>query len=259
MAATAKSNNTHYDPRTRLVGAIVLVVIAIIFLPMLFNRPVDTASDESDNNSVVMEITSEGKKVFVSRIAPIEDVPVSDSASLGLTNTGQQKLTRDDNAEKQPAKQADKAPAPEKKKPSSSSTKNTSKQVNSSALIRPVIVAPKQTSQSKASTAKPANQTSQPKTTSSPEKTATAAKSAPKGSGWMVQVGSYSQQANADKAAGKLRAKGYTVHTNPVKTSKGTVIRVWLGPFKEKKTANKIQASVKRSTGMSAIIKTYNN
>jgi cell division septation protein DedD len=75
----------------------------------------------------------------------------------------------------------------------------------------------------------------------------------------MVQVGSYSKQSNADKAAGKLRAKGYTVHTNPVKTSKGTVIRVWLGPFKEKKTANKIQASVKRSTGMSAIIKTYKN
>ena len=258
MAATAKSNNTHYDPRTRLVGAIVLVVIAIIFLPMLFNRPVDTASDESDSNSVVMEITSEGKKVFVSRIAPIEDVPVSDSATLGLTNTGQQKLTRDGEAKKQPGKQADKAPAPEEKKPSSSSAKNTTKQVNSSALIRPVIVAPKQTSQNKTSTAKPAAQTSQSKTTSSPEKTA-AAKSAPKGSGWMVQVGSYSKQSNADKAAGKLRAKGYTVHTNPVKTSKGTVIRVWLGPFKEKKTANKIQASVKRSTGMSAIIKTYKN
>jgi DedD protein len=78
-------------------------------------------------------------------------------------------------------------------------------------------------------------------------------------SGYMVQVGSYSNKSNADKAAGKLRAKGYTVHTGPVKTSKGTVTRVWLGPFKDRKTADKIKASVKRSTGMSAIIKTVKN
>jgi DedD protein len=108
------------------------------------------------------------------------------------------------------------------------------------------------------------------KKTTAPVKTASVKKSAPPAqsssktaasakSGYMVQVGSYSNKSNADKAAGKLRAKGYTVHTGPVKTSKGTVTRVWLGPFKDRKTADKIKASVKRSTGMSAIIKTVKN
>ena len=64
---------------------------------------------------------------------------------------------------------------------------------------------------------------------------------------------------NAERAAGKLRAKGYTVHSEPVKTSKGVVTRVWLGPFSSRSKADKIKSSVKRSTGMSGIIKTYNN
>ena len=255
MAAAAKPNMINYDPRTRLVGAVVLVVIAIIFLPMLFG-PSNKASDgdEETGNSVVMEITSEGKKVFVSRIAPIEDVPVADATALGLTNADKQNST------------SKTAIVAEKKKPqktkaevkSAESASKNSGQSSQSALIRPMYVAPSKTSETgKKKTAAPATTATVKKTT--PAVTSSKKTAAPATSSWMVQVGSYSKKANADNAAGKLRAKGYTVHTTPIKTSKGTVTRVWLGPFKDRKTADKIQASVKRTTGMSTIIKTVKN
>jgi DedD protein len=259
MAATAKSNTSQYDPRTRLVGAVVLVAIGIIFLPMLFNSSEQPTEDEDTGNSVVMEITSEGKKVFVSRIAPIEDVSVADSASLGLTNAEQQQLDKAPGSENDQTA-APRKPAAVKKEQKPVVKKEDNKQPSSSALIRPVIVAPSQSGQkSTKSTTRPAEKTTSAKASPKPATKPEPASGMPAGTGWMVQVGSYSKQANAEKAAGKLRAKGYTVHTNPVKTSKGTVIRVWLGPFKEKKTAEKIRSSVKRSTGMSAIIKTYKN
>lgn len=247
MAATAKPNMINYDPRTRLVGAVVLVVIAIIFLPMFFGTS-DKASDDDrkTENSVVMEITSEGKKVFVSRIAPIEDVPVADATALGLTNPDKQKSKSKTAAVAEKKKPQKVKTAPKKEvKPAESASKNSG-QSSQSALIRPMYVAPSKTSE-----------TGKKKTT--PPVTSSKKTAAPATSSWMVQVGSYSKKANADNAAGKLRAKGYTVHTTPIKTSKGTVTRVWLGPFKDRKRADKIQASVKRSTGMSAIIKTVKN
>ena|GEM_PF-1261916 len=259
MAATAKPNMINYDPRTRLVGAVVLVVIAIIFLPMLFGTS-DKASDDDrkTGNSVVMEITSEGKKVFVSRIAPIEDVPVADATALGLTNPDKQKSKSKTAAVAEKKKPQKIKTAPKKEvKPAESASKNSG-QSSQSALIRPMYVAPSKTSETgKKKTTAPAATASAKKTT--PPVTSSKKTAAPATSSWIVQVGSYSKKANADNAAGKLRTKGYTVHTTPIKTSKGTVTRVWLGPFKDRKRADKIQASVKRSTGMSAIIKTVKN
>jgi DedD protein len=238
--ATAKSRIPQYDPRGRLVGAVVLVIIAIIFLPMLFSRPEESADDDKvDDNDVVMEITSEGKKVFVSRIKPIEDQQAAETPSAKPVDSTQQ-------AQAEPSKEStSKQPATD--------TATTGR----SALIQPAIVAP--SSQPEADNQKSTPEAKAASAAKAPvaavgKKSSTAAES-----GWIVQVGSFSNKTNADNAAAKLRARGYTVHSTPVNTSKGTVTRVWLGPFSSKDRATKIQASIKRSTGMSAMIKTGKN
>ena len=67
MSATVKNNFQEYDPRHRLTGAVVLILLAIILLPMLLSKDQDVQEPEID--PVVMEVTKEGKKVFVSRIS----------------------------------------------------------------------------------------------------------------------------------------------------------------------------------------------
>ena len=61
MSATVKNNFQEYDPRHRLTGAVVLILLAIILLPMLLSKDQDVPEPEVD--PVVMEVTKEGKKV----------------------------------------------------------------------------------------------------------------------------------------------------------------------------------------------------
>ena len=67
MSATVKNNFQEYDPRHRLTGAVVLILLAIILLPMLLSKEQDTEPPEAE--PAVMEVTIGSKKVFVSRIS----------------------------------------------------------------------------------------------------------------------------------------------------------------------------------------------
>jgi len=68
-----------------------------------------------------------------------------------------------------------------------------------------------------------------------PPKTSTAKPPAADGEAWVVQVGSYSSKANADKAAAQFTAKGYPVSVTP-----GPKFRVWIGPFPQKPAADQV-------------------
>ena len=67
MSATVKNNFQEYDPRHRLTGAVVLILLAIILLPMLLSKEQDAKQPEAE--PAVMEVTIGSKKVFVSRIS----------------------------------------------------------------------------------------------------------------------------------------------------------------------------------------------
>jgi|GEM_PF-327903 len=47
---------------------------------------------------------------------------------------------------------------------------------------------------------------------------------------WVVQVGSFSTQANADKMKQTLQEKGFKAYSQAVKTAKGSAIKVYVGP-----------------------------
>ncbi len=206
MSVAAKNNFQNYDPRHRLTGAVVLILLAIVLLPMLLSKKPDTEVPAEDH--VVMEITKQGKKVFVSRISSITptDSAVAQHKARGAEAKG-------------------------------SGTKNNSKK--SSARLKP--------------TAKPVVRPVVP-----PKRTVQAAakkssKMAPVG-GWILQVGVFSQSANANKKVSILKKEGFAAKSAKVKTSRGTVTRVWIGPFKSHKSAEKMQDRLQHKTRQRGII-----
>ena len=64
MSAAVRNSFQEYDPRHRLIGVVVLVLLAIILLPMLLNKKPDDQIPAKD--PVVMEIRKEGKKAGMS-------------------------------------------------------------------------------------------------------------------------------------------------------------------------------------------------
>jgi DedD protein len=223
MSAAMKNSIQDYDPRHRLTGAVVLILLAIILLPMLLSKKPDVQTSETD--PVVMEITKEGKKVFVSRITSVAS---KDSA--------------------EPT--ADKSKSDENDK---TDTKENSDQATS-VLFKPLP----STTVKKSPTAKVQTTTTSANQPPAKETTTTASSSKPVASkkttssaideGWILQVGVFSQSENASKKVSELKKKGFDAKSGKVKTSKGTVTKVWIGPFKDRKSAEKMQERLQHKT-----------
>ncbi|MGI9310490.1 MAG: SPOR domain-containing protein [bacterium] len=109
---------------------------------------------------------------------------------------------------------------------------------------------------SAASESKPALQRPEPAVvTAEPSQPAptqlTPSKPAPKtpptaDSGWEVRVGTYySEQADTGAMLKSLADNGFTAHQKKFKTSLGDqAIRIWLGPYADKKTADEVAAQL---------------
>jgi len=59
---------------------------------------------------------------------------------------------------------------------------------------------------------------------------------------WAVQLGSFSNQANAERLAADLRKKGYAAFLSQLETSSGALHRVRIGPQKNRDSAEAIAA-----------------
>lgn len=239
-----KSDLNDYDPRSRLVGAVVLVMIAVVFLPMLLNQKVEDPDAAGGNGGAeVMEITSQGKKIFVSKITPLETeagAPASTGTSEPAGGGKTDAMAPDAAVKPAPGsallrpgyvKSADEkaAPAPATKAPS-----------------------PEQKRTGAEKPAAPAADKAAPAAAPAPSSTPTAVTE----SGWIVQVGLFSDAANVNKATGLLKKHGYTTRQESVKTRRGEATRVFLGPFSTREAADRILASVERSTGLKGFVAT---
>ena len=73
----------------------------------------------------------------------------------------------------------------------------------------------------------------------------------------MVQVGVFSQEANAQALAKTLRAKGHTTFVERFAGKSSPNFRVRLGPFKDRASAEALQARLKREDKLAAMVKSY--
>ncbi|HED12772.1 MAG TPA: hypothetical protein ENI62_03835 [Gammaproteobacteria bacterium] len=65
-----------------------------------------------------------------------------------------------------------------------------------------------------------------------------------KRAGWIVQIGLYSSSSNAKWVEKDLRRRGYPVASMPMKTGKGALTRLWIGPYQKRSTAARIKNKI---------------
>ena len=61
---------------------------------------------------------------------------------------------------------------------------------------------------------------------------------------WAVQLGSFSDQANAERLAANLRKEGYAAFLSQLKTSSGSLHRVRVGPQKDRRSAESVASKL---------------
>jgi DedD protein len=245
--------------RRRLVGAVVLALGVAVVVPMLLETEQKPLGDDV---SVKIPPVDSGK--FVNRL------------NDGTTNVDPNAKAADDTTKPSPAASAVTEAAPERQQkydtrlPDGASASSTA--APSSALpaasapgtasapnTAPVIITDK-------STLAPAQAPSQkPAAAESPKATVTAAHRVPETArgahddgasqhdAFAVQLAAFADDRGANSLAGRLKKSGYAAYTEPLKTSKGTLWRVRVGPYPSRDAALAARDKLK-TEGQSGIV-----
>lgn len=213
--------NLEASLKQRLVGAAVLVALGVIFIPMLLER-----GDDDARLTVSMEIPPRPGVTFEDRLKnppPLRQEPVQaiEEAIEPVKQARQVESAVSESAEK-PAATVSQSPA----KP---------------ATQQPVATSPK--------AATPSSQPAVKQVTKPAQTTA--------GEQWIVQVGSFSQEANAKGLRDKLKKSGFDAFVETAKTPAGSVYRVRIGPLTKREDAEKLATRVKAAGDYKPIVASY--
>jgi DedD protein len=238
MPQSSQKQEPIYELKHRITGAIILMSAAVLIIPILLSEPGAEAKSTTRQAGAA-------ENTFRSRIVPLDisnvNRPVGESggelplstredsrpALLDLTVKARPE-SPEEIAAASPSEpnQADE-PAPAlvmtREKKDSDEEKNSS----------PAASPPETESKAEIRTADAAPATAQQ----------------PAGPGWVVRVGTFSRQANVESVSTLLSNSGFEPRTTPVTTSLGESTRVWLGPYAERETADRISDRLKSLTG----------
>jgi DedD protein len=200
--------------KERVIGAIALVAIAVLVVPVFLDGPSTEPGIVSESVTLPgQNEQSRKRQTIVLERDRDQPVPVSGSRNLQAT-TAAEKLAADDAARKAAAAEQPlaevKAPPPEKGE------------------AEPPQRAPKT---EPATTVAKADVKAEAPPPAAPE-SATGM--------WAVQLGSFSNQANAERLAADLRQSGYAAFLSQLTTSSGSLHRVRVGPQKDRESAEAV-------------------
>jgi DedD protein len=244
--------------KQRLVGAIVLISLAVIFLPMLF-----TGNDEQEEkfeSSIPPEPVYEIKSPQVSVPLPL---PAKTLEKVPL----REPVVQEEMAQESPAQEAAEAEKPaQKPAPSSKSPDET--QVATMEIKPEAKPAAEPIPKTIPKTLPKTIPKTTPKTIPKPEKSADEPVKAPESAtapeikpsnvtGWVVQVGSFSKKSNAEKLSDKLRNMGMASFVVIGKSNNKTVYRVRVGPELNRSDAEQVQATIKKKTKLNGLVMKY--
>lgn len=206
-----------FDPKHRIIGAVIIVALAVIFVPMILDR---RSAPETPNVSEIPAPTSAPEnKVVVMPVPPPEPKP-----SAAAVEAQSPKST----VASEPSKPAA-APPPK------------------AANDKPAAATKPET---KTASAAPAKTTVKPAAIPEP-------KAAPVKSGWVVQVGTFANAANATRLEEQLKKHGHAVSRERVASNGGNALRLRVGPFKDKTLAIKAQGQIQKETGVQGVVLAY--
>lgn len=200
--------------KQRLVGAVVLVALAVIFVPMLLPGKGDLSGSIEGSN-----IPPEPDYRFPP-VKPAPSAPVMTPAPVAPLGEKMQADSNDGDAGKDVAK-----------KESLKSPANVVKTTKAAKVIKT----------SKAPAAK------KPPVKTKPNKV----------SGWIVQVGSFSDSKNAKGLRDKLRKLGHASFVEKIKGKSGMVYRVRVGPELTRKSAEKLSQRLAKEAQLTGLVQAY--
>lgn len=231
------------DPtlQKRLIGASVLIVLAIIFVPMLLD-----GSEQTGSETLPLVIPEAPDRDFETRVVPLDtqtqapDAPASVAEAIGV-------------APQEPAT----AEAPAAASPDAIATVDTNAPARVDAVSGEVVGPTVADGAATVAESTPAAATPTSSIPAPGEPITTPASSAPAPAPvpaaptdvhgrFLVALGSYSNNANADALATQLRTAGYKVLRDTVAVNGRNATRLRIGPFATRGQAESARLAVKQ-------------
>lgn len=233
--------------KQRLIGATVLIVLAIIFVPMLFEDEAGSLSDNAIPPKPDFEFNSKVTPLDEPIPAPPAPAPAPASVPPPISEAPPEPETFTPPAEaptapaQEPAASAALEPPPEVPVPAPAEAPVDESSPPPAEI--PAAAQPPQSSHAAAGTTPPE---------ATPQDPALA-------QAWVVQMGSFSNEQNALKLRDQLRAKGYTAFVEMVDgaAGKGKVARVRVGPEEDRARAEMIRDKLQKEFKIKGIIDRY--
>lgn len=223
--------------KQRLIGAAVLVALAVIFIPMILEDPDPTVPD--------MRAMPEDDAL--PRGGELRDLDVGEDRALALPPIGAV-------SEREAAELAELAPAAGAPGP-----------VDMPPPAEPLAEAPAETAPVEAVPVEAAPTVpeqvalAEPQAAVVPDKAPAAQPEAVTGAlgNWVIQVGSFGSQANATTLRDRLRGDGYATQVERVVLDSGETFRVRVGPYLDKTEAEGIAAKLGKAHGLTPRVMSY--
>ena len=191
-----------------------------------------------------------GKQAYRVRIGPYVDRADAEAARLQATQVRSDVKAQVVTLDAQ-------APAPAPATPSVAQATTAPAAVTTQTLppepAKPVAAKPVPTTSTPAPAAKPAATAPKPAVPT----TTAAPKPAASNVGFAVQLGAFSQVADANALRDKLRANGFSAFVQQVKTDKGTLSRVRVGPVASRADAEALKSQVAAKSGIQGMVSAH--
>ncbi|MBV6844396.1 SPOR domain-containing protein [Xanthomonas campestris pv. paulliniae] len=218
-----------------------------------------------------------GRPAWRVRVGPYADQAQAESARLQAvkvrSDVNAQVVTLDANAAAPAPVASAPAPAPAAKPGSSVAAASTTAPTRTESLppepAKPVAAAPKPADVAKPAPAKP--EVTKPVTATpaaakpevavkpEPAKPVATAPAAPAASavGFAVQLGAFGRAEDADALRDRVRAAGFSAFVEQVRTDKGALNRVRVGPVANRSDAEQLRAQVAAKVGISGMVRPH--
>ena len=228
--------------KQRLVGAVVLVSLAVVFVPILFDLP--HGVDRETPATTISEIPERPQDQSGSSVSITLDLPRTQrldaevererSRHASGTSAGDRRVESDAPARVSVATPSEAPAAP---RVSVSGASGNSASASTAAAESPAPAA-----------VQPSNSSGNRQTTEAP--VAAAGK-------WTVQLGSFLKAENASALRKRLRARGYPAFVETGPSARGEVSRVLVGPMPDRGKAKDSAAKLRREMKLEGIVVPY--
>lgn len=210
--------------QNRLVGAVVLVAVGVIFLPALLDG--DKKYNEDQFASIPL-VPKPGDEQEIESIAPIEQTSVPSTPSEGASEG---MLSEAVTGVEQPIVTTPEPPAVVPVTPPVQPPQQPTPTPEPPAVVTPPVQPP----------APPVQETKPPK-----------------GEAWVVQLGALKNAAKVEEIIAKMHFSGYPVYTVPARPVAGQVTRIYIGPSASKSELQAILPHLKELTGLQGEVRAY--